>query len=91
MEKAFVFAGMGARNGVTSAILVQSGFTGVADVFSGENNYFKSFSPCASALELLAEELGRRYEIQLADIKKFSVGSPIQGPLGCTIDFTEEV
>ncbi|MHB9099247.1 MAG: MmgE/PrpD family protein, partial [Syntrophales bacterium] len=35
VEKAFVFAGMGARNGVTSAILVQSGFTGVADAFSG--------------------------------------------------------
>ena len=80
VEKAFVFAGMGARNGVTSAILVQSGFTGVADVFSGENNYFKSFSPGAQP-RLLVEELGRRYEIQFADIKKFSVGSPIQAPL----------
>lgn len=80
VEKAFVFAGMGARNGVTSAILVQSGFTGIADVFSGENNYFKSFSPGVEP-QLLVEELGRRYEIQFADIKKFSVGSPIQAPL----------
>ncbi len=31
--------------------------------------------------QLFAEELGRRYEIQFADIKKFSVGSPIQAPL----------
>jgi 2-methylcitrate dehydratase PrpD len=80
VEKAFVFAGMGARNGVTSAILVQSGFTGVGDVFSGEYNYFKSFFPGVSP-QLLAEELGCRYEIQFADIKKFSVGSPIQAPL----------
>ncbi len=57
VEKAFVFAGMGARNGVTSAILVQSGFTGVADVFSGEHNYFESFSPVANR-GLLVEELG---------------------------------
>ena len=45
VEKAFVFAAMGARNGVTSALLVQSGFTGVDDAFSGENNYFESFGP----------------------------------------------
>ncbi len=30
VEKAFDFAGMGARNGVTAAIMVQTGFTGVA-------------------------------------------------------------
>ncbi|MBU3935766.1 MmgE/PrpD family protein, partial [Patescibacteria group bacterium] len=80
VEKAFVFAGMGARKGVTSAVLVHSGFTGVEDVFSGENNYFESFSPGVKP-ELLVEELGYRYEIQFCDIKKYSVGSPIQAPL----------
>jgi len=80
IEKAFVFGGMGARNGVTSAILVQSGFTGVTDIFSGEKNYFESFSPGVKP-ELLMEGLGSRYEILFTDIKKFSVGSPIQAPL----------
>jgi 2-methylcitrate dehydratase PrpD len=89
VEKAFVFAGMGARNGVTSAILVQSGFTGVADVFSGEHNYFESFSPVANR-ELLVEELGVRYEIQLTDIKKFSVGAPIQAPLDALLILREK-
>ncbi len=89
VEKAFVFAGMGARNGVTSAILVQSGFTGVADVFSGEHNYFESFSPIANR-ELLVEELGSRYEIQLTDIKKFSVGAPIQAPLDALLILREK-
>ena len=89
VEKAFVFAGMGARNGVTSAILVQSGFTGVADVFSGENNYFESFSPGVRP-ELLIEELGSRYEIQLTDIKKFSVGAPIQAPLDALLILREK-
>ena len=80
VEKAFVFAAMGARNGVTSALLVQSGFTGVDDAFSGENNYFDSFGPGVNP-ELLIDSLGSRYEIQHTDIKKFSVGAPIQAPL----------
>jgi 2-methylcitrate dehydratase PrpD len=80
VEKAFVFAAMGARNGVTSALLAQSGFTGVDDAFSGENSYFESFSPGANP-ELLIDELGSRYEIQHTDIKKYSVGAPIQAPL----------
>ena len=33
IEKAFVFGGMTARNGVTAALLVKSGWTGVEDVF----------------------------------------------------------
>ena len=88
VEKAFVFAGMGARNGVTSAILVQSGFTGVADAFSGEHNYFESFAPVANPA-LLVEDLGCRYEIQLTDIKKFSVGAPIQAPLDALLILRE--
>ena len=89
VEKAFVFAGMGARNGVTSAILVQSGFTGIADVFSGEHNYFESFAPVANR-ELLVEVLGVRYEIELTDIKKFSVGAPIQAPLDALLILREK-
>ena len=35
VEKAFDFGGMGARNGVTAATMVASGFTGVDDFMSG--------------------------------------------------------
>src|SRR3970282_1730159 len=44
VEKAFDFAGMGARNGVTAALMVQTGFTGVADVLDGEHNLLEAFS-----------------------------------------------
>jgi 2-methylcitrate dehydratase PrpD len=44
VEKAFDFAGMPARNGVTATRLVQSGFTGVPDALSGEDNFFNAFS-----------------------------------------------
>ncbi len=80
VEKAFVFGGMPARNGVTAALLIESGFTGVSDPFSGERNFFDSFSSDCKP-ELLSEGLGDRYEIASTNIKKFSVGSPIQAPL----------
>ena len=44
VEKAFDFSGMGARNGVTAAIMVQTGFTGVADVLDGEHNVLEALS-----------------------------------------------
>jgi 2-methylcitrate dehydratase PrpD len=80
IEKAFVFAGMPARNGVTSALLVKSGWNGVDDIFSGPDNFFQAYAPKAKP-ELLVDKLGERYEIAQTDIKKWTVGSPIQGPL----------
>ena len=80
IEKAFVFGGMPARNGVTAALLVKSGWNGVDDIFSGPDNFFAAYSPKAQP-EKLIEKLGERYEITQTDIKKWSVGSPIQGPL----------
>ena len=80
IEKAFVFGGMPARNGVTSALLVKSGWNGVDDIFSGPDNFFQAYAPNAKP-ELLMDKLGERYEIAQTDIKKWTVGSPIQGPL----------
>jgi 2-methylcitrate dehydratase PrpD len=80
IEKAFVFAGMPSRNGVTAALLVKSGWNGVDDIFAGANNFFQAYAPKAQP-DRLVEKLGERYEITQTDIKKWTVGSPIQGPL----------
>jgi 2-methylcitrate dehydratase PrpD len=80
IEKAFVFGGMTARNGVTAALVVQSGWNGVEDIFSGADNFFQAYAPKAKP-ERLIEKLGERYEIVQTDIKKWTVGSPIQAPL----------
>src|SRR5438132_2800835 len=80
IEKSFVFAGMPARNGVTSALVVRAGWNGVDDIFSGADNFFLAYAPKAQR-ERLVEKLGERYEIVQTDIKKWTVGSPIQGPL----------
>jgi len=80
IEKAFDFGGMPARNGVTAALLVQAGGTGVEDVFSGADNFFQAFLPKNNA-ELVIEKLGERYEVTRTSFKKWTVGAPIQAVL----------
>ena len=79
-EKAFVFGGMPARDGVTAALLVQAGWTGVDDVFSGSDNFLLAGFPKADAAGLV-DQLGERYEVVRTSIKRWTVGSPIQAPL----------
>ncbi|HZM43704.1 MAG TPA: MmgE/PrpD family protein [Burkholderiales bacterium] len=80
VEKSFMFGGMGARNGVTAALLVHAGWTGVDDVFSGPGNLFQSYAPGVDP-ELLVHRLGEEFEVQNTIIKKWSTGGPIQSPL----------
>jgi 2-methylcitrate dehydratase PrpD len=80
IQKAFHFGGMTARSGVTSALIVQAGWTGVEDIFSGKDNFFVAYNPHADPAGL-AEKLGERYEITRTNIKKWPVGSPIQAAL----------
>jgi 2-methylcitrate dehydratase PrpD len=80
IEKSLVFAGMPARNGVSAALLIQLGGTGVDDIFAGADNFLMSFAPKANPAGLV-EKLGERYEVTRTNIKKWTVGSPIQAPL----------
>ena len=80
VEKAFVFGGMPARSGFTSALLVHAGWSGIDDILSGPDNFLIASAPDADANKLV-ELLGERYEIIRTNIKKWSVGSPIQAPL----------
>jgi 2-methylcitrate dehydratase PrpD len=65
---------------VTSALLVHTGWNGVDDVMSGRDNFLLANAPQANA-ELLVEKLGQRYEVAGTNIKRWTVGSPIQAPL----------
>jgi 2-methylcitrate dehydratase PrpD len=80
IEKGFVFGGMPARNGVTAALVVRSGWNGVDDVLSGDDNFFQVNAPKANP-NVLVDGLGERYEVVNTDIKKWTVGTPIQAPL----------
>ena len=89
VEKAFDFGGMPARNGVAAATMVAHGFTDVDDVFAGERSFFVAYGrkPDPAAL---ARGLGDNYEIMNTNIKRWSVGSPVQAPLDSLRDLILE-
>jgi 2-methylcitrate dehydratase PrpD len=80
IEKAFVFAGLPARNGVASATMVASGMTGVTDVFDGNPSFLSAFGVVSKGIDLF-DDLGTQFEITRTNIKRWSVGSPAQAVL----------
>ncbi len=89
IEKAFVFGTMNARNGITAALLVQAGWTGVADVFTGHENFFQSYAAKADPNGLI-DRLGEHYEVSDTIIKKWSTGGPIQSPLDALVNLRRQ-
>ena len=89
VEKAFDFAGMGARNGVMAVGMVQAGLTGVDDVLDGTHNLFIALSTKPQPDEMLAG-LGSRFYVTETAIKTFSVGYPIQSPLDALLTLRKQ-
>lgn len=89
IEKAFDFSGMGARNGVTAAVMVQAGFTGVRDVLDGTHNLLRALSTDPKPDAMVAD-LGSRYFITESGIKTFTVGYPNQSPLDALLKLRRE-
>lgn len=87
--KAFVFGGMPARNGTAAALMVSAGFTAVEDPFSGNDNYFLAYGPNCDPAGLI-DGLGRHFAIAHSNIKKWTVGSPIQAPLDAAEELLRE-
>jgi 2-methylcitrate dehydratase PrpD len=89
IEKAFDFGGMPARNGVAAATMVDHGFTGVEDALSGERSFFVAYGRKPEPEKLVAG-LGEVYEVMNTNIKRWSVGSPIQAPLDALLLLLDE-
>ena len=89
VEKAFDFSGMGARNGVTAAVMAQMGFSGVWDVLDGEHNVLIALSTAPKPEEMIAG-LGRRFFVTETAIKPYSVGYPIQAALAAFLQLHRE-
>ncbi|MYH58124.1 MAG: MmgE/PrpD family protein [Boseongicola sp. SB0675_bin_26] len=80
IEKSFDFGAKAARNGVFAAMLAKAGMTAPSLPLTGENGYLAAYAEVANPAAL-ADELGTRFEIEGATIKKWSAGSPIQSVL----------
>jgi len=95
MEKAFLFGGKPAAGAVMAATLIHAGWSGVPDIFSGPDNFFEAFAPRENGVikadpSALTDKLGERYEVARTNIKKWTVGSPIQAPLDALAGFFKQ-
>ncbi len=86
IEKAFDFGGMPARNGATAASMVAAGCTATDDILFGERGFYAAYDESkrmgrAPDPSILVRGLGSNYEIMRTNIKRWTVGSPIQAPL----------
>ncbi len=80
IEKAFVFAGMGARNGLEAALMVEAGFRGVRDSLDNPGGWMRSkiFAGGDGDRAYLVEDLGVRSEMPHTAYKRYPVGGPTQ-------------
>ncbi len=88
VEKSFDFGGMPARNGVTAAAFVGAGFTATDDIFAGPRNFFQAYGHPGRTITPgeLVRGLGSTFEVMNTNIKRWTVGSPIQAPLDSLLE-----
>ena len=87
VEKAFDFGGIGGRNGVTAATMVQMGFSGVPNVLDGEHNLLVAFSEDPDPSRI-TDGLGEVFSVSTTAIKPYAVGYPIQSALDALFTIT---
>ncbi|MDP1874500.1 MmgE/PrpD family protein [Phenylobacterium sp.] len=80
IEKAFVFAGMGARDGLHATLMVEAGFRGVRQALDHPAGWLHGgvFAGGDSNHAYLVEGLGQRSELPLTAYKRYPVGGPTQ-------------
>ena len=93
IEKAFVFGGMGARNGMQAAQMAKLGFTGVPASFDNENGWYRwrAFQGEGKNHASLVEGLHERYELSLAAMKRYPVGGPTQPAVRALLDLRKTI
>lgn len=91
VEKAFVFAGMGARNGLQAALMVETGFTGVRDTFDAEGGWLRwpVFEDTDRAY--LIGELGQSFELFQAAFKRYPTGRPTQPAVQALLEMRKQI
>lgn len=93
IEKAFVFAGMGARNGLQAALLVEAGYRGVPDPLDHPGGWFcgAPFQDGDRAVDALLHGLDPPDALADAAIKRYPVGGPAQPAVQALLELTREV
>jgi hypothetical protein len=71
------------RNGVTSALRAQLGFTGAATIFDGERGFCRAFSDHFNLGEL-TQGLGESFPVFM-EYKPYSCARPIHNAIDCAL------
>jgi 2-methylcitrate dehydratase PrpD len=88
MQKRFN-PGPSARNGVTSALMAQLGFTGAATIFDGERGFCRAFSDHFDVGEL-TQRLGEDFPVFM-EYKPYSCARPIHNAIDCALAVRAEL
>ena len=80
MAKSLMY-GLGARNGVTAALMAEMGYDGPKSLFDGESNVLKFYVGESYNCEELTRDLGRKFVIMDTCFKLHSAGHPIHAPV----------
>ena len=80
IEKSFVFAGKGARDGLQAALMIEGGFHGVRDSLDNPAGWLKSaiFTGGDANPSYLTGQLGQRWELTQTAFKRYPTGGPTQ-------------
>jgi 2-methylcitrate dehydratase PrpD len=82
MQKRFN-PGPAARNGVTSALIAQLGFTGAETIFEGERGFLRTFTDKFDAQQLVAG-FDEPYALEI-EFKPYSCARPIHNAIDCAL------
>lgn len=83
-------AGWAAQAGIRAAEMGAAGFAGPLSVFEGTHGFYAAFAPSIKPdLELLAGELGSRWETAQLSFKPYACGTMCQPFVDCAIDLAK--
>ena len=95
VEKAFVFAGMGARSGLQAALFAELGFTGVPSNLDQPGGFLDQgmFNDPRGDRDrqALIEGLGQRWEMPHAAFKRYPTGGPTQPAVHGLLDLLPQL
>lgn len=88
VEKAYVLGGSPAFGALFALSLVESGWSGVADVFDGDPGFLEIVGKDPDPGRMVVD-LGVRFEVERTHIKFHTVGSPAQAPIQALLHVVE--
>jgi len=90
MAKSFVRGGVGAKNGVTAALMAKVGYDAPRDIFDGPQGFFHSYLGVEEPGSEFLAGLGQEFSIRGLVFKRQSSGGGLQAPRQALLEIMSE-